>query len=249
MSYDLRNIKLTIAYDGTDFSGWQSQKNQRTVQETIETALAKLHKKPVPITGAGRTDSGVHAEGQAAHFHTDIKNMEAWRFIPALNGLMSQDVRILNAEEVDGDFHARFDAKARTYRYRLICGRRALPQELRYNLQVWRQPSIGRLNEYARFFRGEMDCTMFAAQGDPSESKHRYLFGAYFFIQGGVMIFEITANAFLWKMVRSIVGTLLHYEEKGISPEDFRHIIEGNDRLLAGPTASPVGLSLWKVSY
>ena len=245
----MRNIKLLISYDGCDFSGWQAQKDRRTVQETIEKALEKMHKKSVTLIGAGRTDSGVHALGQTAHFHTDIKNMSADRFVPALNGLLPQDIRVLHSEEADLDFHARFNAKSRTYRYQIICGRRAFPQELRYNLQLWRRPDIELLNEYARFLRGEMDCSLFAAQGDKSLSKHRYLFSAYFFIERDSLIFEITANAFLWKMVRSIVGTLLFYEEKSLLPEDFKKIIAEKDRSLAGPTAPPQGLFLWKVVY
>jgi len=245
----MRNIKLLIAYDGTDFAGWQTQKNERTVQKTIEDALEKLHKHPVNITGAGRTDSGVHATGQVANFYTDIKNISADRFVPALNSLLPQDVRILYAEDAEDNFHARFSASSRTYHYNIICARSAFPQELRYCLQIWRNPSLKLLNEYARFFRGEMDFSMFASSGDISESKNRYIFNAYFFIQNNVLIFEITANAFLWKMVRSIVGTLLFYERKKISAEDFGKIIARKDRYLAGPTVSPQGLSLWKVIY
>ena len=143
----MRNIRLLIAYDGTGFSGWQRQKRKisagdsisaggsasrggpgrRTVQGELEAALEKIHKETVHLTGSGRTDAGVHAAGQTANFYTSISGMEAGRFVPALNGILSRDIRILEAREAAPDFHARFDAKARTYRYHFICGRPAYP--------------------------------------------------------------------------------------------------------------------------
>ncbi|MDR3342910.1 MAG: tRNA pseudouridine synthase A [Treponema sp.] len=260
----LRNIRLLIAYDGTDFSGWQRQEKNsmvqdrhlthgrvenRTIQGTIESALERLHKKKIPLTGAGRTDAGVHAAGQVAHFYTDIRNMAPERFVPALNSILPQDVRVLDARETCPDFHARFDAKSRTYHYHLICGRHGLPQELRYALQLWRRPRLDRLNGYARLLQGEQDCSVFAGSRDLSISRSRYIFHAGFFVQGDTLIFEITANAFLWKMVRSLLGTLLHYEEKDLDPEDFKALIESGDRRRAGPTAPPTGLFLWRVAY
>jgi tRNA pseudouridine38-40 synthase len=245
----LRNIKLRIAYDGTDFSGWQRQDRRRTVQGTLEDALEKIHKRPAPLTGSGRTDSGVHAAGQIANFRTGIDSIPADRFVPALNSLLPQDIRVLEARAALPDFHARFDAKSRAYRYRLVCGRPALPQELRYSLQLWRRPDITLLNAYARIFRGELDCSLFARPGDPSLSRSRYFFNAAFFILEDSLIFEIRANAFLWKMVRSVVGTLLHHEEKRTPPETLRAIIASGDRSLAGPTVPPNGLTLWAVEY
>jgi tRNA pseudouridine38-40 synthase len=244
-----RNIRLLIAYDGTDFSGWQRQEGARTVQGTIEAALERLHKGPVPLTGSGRTDAGVHAAGQVANFYTPIRNMEAPRFVPALNGILPRDVRIMEAREAGGDFHARFDARSRTYRYHFICGRPAFPQELRYALRIRRRPRIDLLNDYARLFRGEMDCSVFARPRDPSKSRSRYIFHAYFFVSRDELVFEIRANAFLWKMVRSVAGTLLHYEERGVSPGEFKEILGSGNRELAGPTAPAAGLFLWKIDY
>jgi tRNA pseudouridine38-40 synthase len=252
-----RNIRLLIAYDGTGFSGWQKQQpsggdpvsGRRTVQGEIEAALGKIHGEAVHLTGSGRTDAGVHAAGQTANFYTPIAGMEAGRFVPALNGMLPRDVRILEAREAAPDFHARFDAKSRTYRYHLICGRPAYPHELRYAHQLWCRPRLDLLNGYARTLRGELDCSIFACPGDPSKSRERYVFDAGFFIQGDTLVFEIRANAFLWKMVRSVAGTLLHYEEKDYAPEDLRRIIDSGDRNLAGPTAPAAGLFLWKIDY
>ncbi|MCL2194094.1 MAG: tRNA pseudouridine(38-40) synthase TruA [Treponema sp.] len=248
----MQTVKLRLAYDGTDFCGWQRQTGAaagRSVQECIEIALARMHKHPVALTGAGRTDSGVHAAGQVAGFRTDIKNIEPCRFVPALNGLLPRDVRILEALPAIPDFHARFDASSRTYRYHFICGRQALPHENRYSLQLWRRPRIDLLNAYCRQLLGERDCSVFAAAGDSSKSRHRYISRAVFFPEGDGLVFEISANAFLWKMVRSVAGTLLHYEERGTSPEFLREAIESGDRSLAGPTLPPQGLFLWKVDY
>jgi tRNA pseudouridine38-40 synthase len=258
----LRNIRLLIAYDGTDFSGWQRQGGAgtspdvpgrggetRTVQGTIEAALAKLHKRPVSLLGSGRTDAGVHAAGQVANFYTTIRTMDAERFVPALNSLLPQDVRVLEARETLSDFHARFDARSRTYRYQCISGRAGLPYELRYALQLWRRPRLSVLNAYARQLLGERDCSLFAVPRDPSESRRRYISAAHFLIQGDHLIFEVTANAFLWKMVRSMVGTLFYYEEKDLRPDEFKTILESGQRSLAGPTAPPRGLFLWKIDY
>ncbi|MDR1239834.1 MAG: tRNA pseudouridine(38-40) synthase TruA [Treponema sp.] len=244
-----RNIRLLVAYDGTDFSGWQRQENGRTVQGEIERALEKLHKAKVNLTGSGRTDAGVHAAGQTANFYTAIKNMEAGRFVPALNGLLPRDIRILRAAETRPDFHARFDARQRIYRYHFICGRPALPHEIRYALQIWRRPRIERLNGYSRLLLGEQDCSVFASPGDSSKSRSRHIFRASFFIQGDALVFEIGANAFLWKMVRTIAGTLLRYEERDIPVEELRAAIDSGDRSLAGPALGPEGLFLWAVEY
>ncbi|MDR0784806.1 MAG: tRNA pseudouridine(38-40) synthase TruA, partial [Treponema sp.] len=244
-----RNIKLLIAYDGTDFCGWQKQDDRRTVQECIETALEKLHKHSVRLTGAGRTDAGVHSIGQVANFYTDIQTIPPGRFTPALNSILPQDVRVLSAEETADDFHARFDARSRTYQYRIITGRSALPHERRYYLCLRRRPSVLRLNALARIFRGEMDCSTFASSKNKNESRYRYIYNAGFFVQNDCLVFEITANAFLWKMVRSIVGTLLFYEEKDVLSTEFSAIVNGLDRAQAGPTAPAHGLFLQRVDY
>jgi tRNA pseudouridine38-40 synthase len=244
-----RNIKLLLAYDGTDFLGWQRQGTGRTVQGVIEGALEKLHKGPVALTGSGRTDTGVHAAGQIANFHTSIQSMEAASFVPALNSLLPRDVRILEASETRPDFHSRFDARLRTYRYYFIVCRGALPWELRYSWHIRRQPDLARLNSFARLLRGEMDCSAFAVPSDKSKSRSRYISGSSFFIEGNRLVFEISANAFLWKMVRSVAGTLIRFEEKEYGAGYLKEVIESRDRTLTGPTAPPEGLFLWKIAY
>ncbi len=253
----MRNILLTISYDGTGFSGWQRQDGQRlasgnaprTVQAELERALAIIHKADTPLAGSGRTDAGVHAAGQTATFLSPVKNMAPEKYIPALNSHLSRDIRVMKAIEVSPELHARFSATFRTYRYFIHCGGTAFAHLQRYVWSVHRYPQVAALNRMASFLRGEIDCSAFAAAGDKSGSKFRYLEKAVFYTEGSTLVFEITANAFLWKMVRSITGTLLHLEQKGCDWQYFGDILASGDRALAGPTAPPQGLFLWSVSY
>ncbi len=248
----LRNIKLKVSYDGTNFSGWQRQSGagfSRTVQNEIEKALEKIHKKTIPLIGSGRTDAGVHAVGQVANFHTDIFSMPASSFVPALNSWLPPDVRILESSEVSPDFHARFDARERTYRYFLCCSSSLPAHEYPYCWPLFRRPDIRRLNEMASVLSGEMDCSVFTAAGDKSSTRSRFFYGAHFFPEGSRIVFEISANAFLWKMVRSILGTIIDFEKRGKGREDFLSIIKSGERRMAGQTAPAKGLFLWNVRY
>jgi len=249
-----RNIVLRISYDGTGFAGWQRQNGAnagkyRTVQEEIEKALEKMHGHPVPLTGSGRTDSGVHAAGQVANFFTDIPSIPEERFVPALNSMLPHDVRIHEARIAPGEFHARFSARSRTYRYFIYCGKTALAHEMPYVWHIGRWPDLYRLSQMCSYLHGETDCTTFTATRDQSHSKSRYLYGAHFFPQGNHLVFEITANAFLWKMVRSITGTLIDLDKHGAGPEEFAEILHSRDRTRAGQTAPGHGLFLWNVRY
>jgi tRNA pseudouridine38-40 synthase len=250
----LRNVALKISYDGTKFLGWQRQSEAgeckgRTVQEEIEKALARMHGHDVPLIGSGRTDSGVHAAGQVANFYTDIARIPAERFIPALNSMLPHDVRILESREVGESFHARFDARERTYRYFLYCGTHPLAHEMPYIWHLGHWPDVARLNRMASYLSGEIDCSTFTASGDQSKSRFRYLYGAHFFPEGERLVFEISANAFLWKMVRSITGTLIYLDEKNMPPEEFSRRLTSCDRREAGPTAPGEGLFLWSIRY
>ncbi|MBN2874414.1 MAG: tRNA pseudouridine(38-40) synthase TruA [Spirochaetales bacterium] len=244
-----RVIRLVVAYDGTDFCGWQRQAGQRTVQESLETALRTMHGHPVPVVGAGRTDSGVHAVGQVAHFATDIASIPANRFEPALNRLMPPDVRVVRSADADPGFHARFDARLRRYKYYLRAGPVQLPHLDRYAWRLFRTPDARRLNRLAACLHGEIDCATFAAAGDKSVSTFRYLHHAAFYQEGDALVFEIAANAFLYRMVRSIVGTLVELDAEGAPPEAMRDVLLARDRNRAGTTAPARGLFLWNVEY
>ncbi|MBL8966717.1 MAG: tRNA pseudouridine(38-40) synthase TruA, partial [Spirochaetaceae bacterium] len=230
-----RNILLTLSYDGTDFAGWQRQKKDRSVQEELEKALGRMHGHEVPTVGAGRTDSGVHALGQVANFYTDIRSIPADRFVPALNKLLPRDLRVLDSREADHDFHSRYDARLRRYRYFTLCGGARDPFRLRYAHELRRRPDLGVLNAMAGTMLGETDFTALSSAKDASLSRHRFVHEAAFRWEGDLLVFEIAANAFLWRMVRSIVGSLLSYEAEGLGAADFRALVESRDRSLAGP--------------
>ena len=253
----MRNILLTVSYDGTDFCGWQRQdksdggKPVRTVQGEIESALAKIHKVPVALTGSGRTDSGVHAFRQAANFFSPIDSIPAEKYVPALNAFLPNDIRIVGSKEVGEDFSSRFSATSRTYRY-FIHTKNPFASEMRFVWAIHHEPNLAVLNEMASHLRGELDCATFAAAGDASLSTCRYIENAHFFRDEknpAVIVFEICANAFLWKMVRSLVGSLVFFEKSGKSPAYFKEVLDSRDRKRAGPTAPPTGLFLYSVSF
>jgi tRNA pseudouridine38-40 synthase len=249
----LRSIQLKVAYDGTDFSGWQRQKNARSVQEELEKALATMHGHPVNVTGAGRTDAGVHALGQVAGFATDIASIPAERFTLALNALLPRDLRVMDSCEASADFHARFDASMRTYRYFVTCAKTPSPMAARYSWFWPRTPHVSMLNAMASSFLGEHDFSAFASVKDKSLSSYRCVEASSFWFEGDVLVYQISANAFLWRMVRSLVGTMLRVSSEAKTDEEagqmMSAILSSRERSAAGPTAPPQGLFLWSVEY
>lgn len=267
----LRNIRLLVAYDGGSYGGWQRQKNSPSIQGELEAALAKMHARTLPLFAAGRTDAGVHARGQVANFYTDIRSIPAERFVPALNKLLPRDIRVLEAAEAGFDFHSRFDARLRRYRYYVAVGRTVDPFSLRYAHQVHRAPNLSSLNAAASLLLGENDFSALSSARDPSPSKRRNVLEAAFrwdsgpgggagpASAGAFLVFEIAANAFLLRMVRSVVGSLLHWEAESrtLSPggggayaaEMTARALATGDRELAGPTAPARGLFFWAAEY
>lgn len=251
---NINNILLTISYDGTDFSGWQKQtkageETQRTVAGEIEKVLHKIIKQKTRLYGSGRTDAGVHAIGQIANFFSNIRNMDGENYVQALNSMLPEDIRIMGAKKVPASFNARFNSKARTYRYFCNCQKFTRATLMRYAWNLRYIPNIVKLNRMANYLRGELDFTTFAASGDKSNSKNRYVENAHFFMQNEMLVFEITANAFLWRMVRSLVGTMIELEKKGVSEQEFKKILNARNRKCAGFTAPAKGLFLWNVDY
>ena len=257
----MKNILLTVSYDGTDFCGWQRQDDKdgcqanRTVQGEIETALNKLCGQKITLYGSGRTDSGVHALEQAANFYSPIDSMPGPNYVRALNSFLPQDVRITNACEVDEDFNSRKSATSRTYRYFIGLGDAVSADNARFCWHVPNYtPDLERLNAYTALLQGETDCASFAASGDESVSTNRYIDGARFFMQQDrwgkeQLVFEIEANAFLWKMVRTLTGTFITLDKNGEKPEVFKEILESRDRTKAGVTAPPTGLFLYQIKF
>ncbi|WP_319415006.1 tRNA pseudouridine(38-40) synthase TruA [Marispirochaeta aestuarii] len=241
-------IRLDLSYDGTMFCGWQLQKNDPSVQGSLESALQKLTGGELRVIGSGRTDSGVHALNQTAHFDCEA-SIPPEKYAPALNSLLPRGVRIYRSSEVPDDFHARFSARRRTYRYLIKTGQERSPFCDGRMYHIRHSPDIVRLNDLAAPFVGTHDFTTFTAAGDASESRVRKIEAASFFPRRGLIMFQISGNAFLWRMVRSIVGTILDFELKKEEQESIRDILLSRDRSLAGPTAPAPALYLYKVYY
>lgn len=248
----MTNILLTLSYDGTDFCGWQKQKDVRSVQGELEKALQKMLNSHVKVVGSGRTDSGVHAAGQAATFLSPHDSIPEENYIRALNSILPSDIRTHNARKVPLAFSARFNATSRVYRYFIQTKVAPLASENRYRLFIPRELNTSVLNEMCGCLSGERDFSAFCASGDQSLSKKRFIYGASFSRDEenpSLLVFQVEANAFLWKMVRSLVGTLIYLEGQGKGKEDFERIIANCDRGKAGPTAPAKGLFLWEIKF
>ena len=242
------NVKLTVAYDGTAYCGWQIQNQDDTVQGRMEKALEKLHGHPVKITGAGRTDAGVHAAGQCANFMTDM-TMPVEKFREALNSFLPPDIRILRSEAVSDSFHARYDATERIYKYYMLPKALSYPWTERYSLTVREQLDINRLNELAAPLVGYHSFASFASVMEDGYPMERRVDSAVFYQSRGYTVFKISADGFLRRMVRSIVGTVLDLYEKGKDQEAMNAIIGAEDRSAAGACAPAKGLFLDQVIY
>jgi tRNA pseudouridine38-40 synthase len=246
---DGRNIRLTLAYDGTDFYGWQVQQSGRTVQGVLQAALERMHGHAVRVVGAGRTDSGVHATGQVANFSSDLDSVPPGRFREAVNSFLPRDVRVLESVEADPRFHARRWARQRVYRYYICCSQVLLPHRRNYCHWMKRKPDIRVLNGMASRLVGEHDFSAFAADGDANESKVRAVAVSSFHAESDMLVYTIAANAFLWKMVRTIVGTFLELEEQGAGAAAIADVLASRDHGRAGGTAPARGLFLERVVY
>ena len=256
----MENILLKISYDGTDFCGWQRQdingkQGERTVQGEIEKVLEKLFKQKTSLYGSGRTDSGVHAFAQAANFYSPVKTMKEENYVRAINSLLPRDIRILDAKKVSEEFNSRKSATSRVYRYFISFENSPSADRNRFCWHIPRwQPNLQRLNAYCECLKGEIDCAAFAASGDKSVSTFRYIEGARFFFledmwQKKFLVFEIEANAFLWKMVRTLTGTLVNFDRQNAPEDSLKKVLDSKDRRRAGVTAPPHGLFLYQIKF
>lgn len=265
----MRNICMVIAYDGTDFHGWQRQPNAPTVQACLEEAAERLVGGPVQVWGSGRTDAGVHALSQVANFKT-ASPIPCQNLVKALNDLLPPTVRIKEAREVSEKFHARYDARAKTYRYRILQAPICSPFLWRFVCHHPYPLDRQRMAAAARLLEGEHDFTSFAGSvgegsalpptGDqraplpPSEHASSMVRTIYqsrvlWRPRTSLLIYEVRGSGFLHHMVRNIVGTLIEVGRGKLAPQDVLRILEARDRTLAGPTAPARGLCLLKVEY
>jgi tRNA pseudouridine38-40 synthase len=257
----VRNLKFTIAYDGTDFSGWQSQPNQPTIQGALTDVVEKLTQRRLMIHAAGRTDAGVHASGQVVNFKTQSP-LGAEEFQRAFNALLPPSIRVMAAEEVAPDFHARWSALAKTYRYRIFRGRVVPPVLWRYVQHDPWDLDYEAMREAALQFQGEHDFTSFAAssgseEDDRERDPHRVIYRSEWVRCPGSSpdhaseewVYVVRGKSFLRYMVRKIVGTLMDVGRGKLAPSDVLGLFEARDRSKSGPTMPPHGLCLESVEY
>lgn len=249
----MRNLKITLAYDGSDFNGWQVQPEVATVQGTLASAIGRVTGEKVLPQGSGRTDAGVHAEAQVASFPTEsvipVENL-----VVALNDILPASIRVLRVEEAAPEFHARHSAKAKTYRYRMYRGAICPPFVARY---VWHYPyplEEGAMMHAAVLVAGEHDFTSFAAV-DPEGSEReprsnvRQIFSSGFERCGEELVYTVRGNGFLHHMVRNLVGTFVLVGKGTFAVSDIGRILEARSRSAAGATAAASGLCLVGVEY
>jgi len=250
----MRNLKLVLAYDGSDFSGWQVQPDVATVQGTLASAIGRLTGEKVLPQGSGRTDAGVHALAQVATFMTESV-IPAVNLVAALNDILPAAIRVIEASEVPNEFHARKSARAKTYRYRIFRGAICSPFLARY---VWHYPfplDERAMQEAAQRILGEHDFTSFAAvdpergQENGEISNIRSVFASHWERSGEELVYRIEGNGFLHHMVRNLVGTFILAGKGTIKPDAVTDILEARSRSAAGATAPASGLYLVSVKY
>jgi tRNA pseudouridine38-40 synthase len=250
----MRNLKLILAYDGTDFSGWQVQPESSTIQGTLASAIGRITGEKVLPQGSGRTDAGVHALAQVATFATDSV-IPAANLVIALNDILPASIRVLEVTDVPSEFHARKSAHGKTYRYRMYRGTICTPFLARY---VWHYPyplDELAMSDAARLIEGEHDFTSFAA-ADPERGLEadgslniRRVFSSIWRREGDEFIYEVQGSGFLHHMVRNLIGTYLLVGKGTLKPGDMARILKTKNRSAAGATAPASGLYLVKVDY
>ncbi len=241
-------LKITLAYDGTAYRGFQLQPGEDTIQARLESALSQMAKEPIRVTAAGRTDSGVHAWAQVAHCCLP-RPIPPRGILEGLNSMLPEDIRVRFVSEAEDDFHARFDARSKTYRYYFDRSPVPSPFRARYTLHYPYGLDREALDRGASHFLGERDFAAFRASSCRARSTVRSCIRSTFLDEGGELVFEITATGFLHHMVRNLVGTLLEVGRGKREPSSLESILASRQRSEAGPTAPAKGLHLVKVTY
>ena len=245
----MRNIKLTIEYDGKEFGGWQKQPNKLNIQGTVERAIEEITGEKIELNASGRTDSGVHSLGQVANFKTN-SSIPIEKIPIAINTKLKKSIRIIKAEEVEERFHSRLSCKKKTYRYIINNNEKASAIYRNLEYHIPQKLDIEKMKQAIKYFEGEHDFKAFKASGTSSKSSVRTIFKADIYQQKDNRLWiELTGNGFLYNMVRIIVGTLVDVGLGKIKPEEIYKIISEGKRENAGKTVPPNGLYLLKVEY
>ena len=244
----MRNIKLTIEYDGKEFNGWQKQPNKLNIQGTIEQAIKCITGEDVELNASGRTDAGVHAIGQVANFKTNSQ-IPIEKFAIAINSNLKKSIIIKKAEEVDERFHSRLSCKKKTYRYIINNSEEGSAIYRNLETHIPQKLDIEKMKQGIKYFEGEHDFKAFKASGTSSKSSVRTIYEAKIYNNGEKIFIELTGNGFLYNMVRIIAGTLVEVGLGKIEPQEIENIIKSGKRENAGKTLPPNGLYLLEVSY
>lgn len=241
-------VKLILSYDGTAYCGWQIQPNGITVQQTIEEAVRKVTGEKVRVTGSGRTDSGVHALRQVAHFDTE-STVPPEKFYRALNAFLPSDVKALKSEAAPEGFNACTSAKKKTYAYNLYVSEVELPLKERFSMRLDKRPDIEKMKKAAEIFVGRHDFKCFNASGGGARNTVRTVYGIEIVERGENISVSVTGNGFLYNMVRILVGTLLSAGYGETDCERLKRMLESGERALGGKTLPAKGLCLMNVEY
>ena len=241
----MKRIKLVVAYDGTNYQGWQIQRNGETIESMLNRALQSLTGEPIRVMGASRTDSGVHALGNVAVFDTEAR-MPGDKFSYALNQRLPEDIRIQASCEVPGDFHPRYQETVKTYEYRILNREFPLPS---CRLNTYYTLDVDRMCQAAAFLTGEHDFKSFCAAGAQVKTTIRTIYDLQIRKDEDILTIRITGNGFLYNMVRIIAGTLMKVGTGEWEPEYIEEILKAKDRRKAGPTAPAKGLTLLEIRF
>lgn len=243
-----RNIRLVIEYDGTNYAGWQKQKNANTVQQVMEESLCKITRENNKVIGSSRTDTGVHAKGFSANFLTNSK-IPASKIKYAINAKLPEDIVVINSEEVPINFHSRYDAKGKRYIYTIINQEHPSAIYRNYTYHYRQKLNVNNMRLACKYFIGTNDFESFRNKGSLVISTVRTLTDLNIQTQGNLIKIVVSGNGFLYNMVRIIVGTLVDIGIGKIKPEDVEYILNAKDRTKAGKTVPARGLCLDEVFY
>jgi len=243
-----KRVRLIVAYDGTNYHGWQVQNNGITIESELNRCLSELLSEPIEVIGASRTDAGVHALGNVAVFDTNAR-MPAEKISYALNQRLPEDIRIQRSEEVPGDWHPRYCDSRKTYEYHIYRGEFALPTKRLYSLFTYHKLDVEKMQKAAEYFVGEHDFKSFCQVNAQVKSTVRTVTEVQVYEEGPEVIIRVTGNGFLYNMVRIMAGTLLEVGQGKRSPEEIPDMIAAKNREAAGPTAPAHGLMLVKYEF
>lgn len=244
----MKRVRLVVAYDGTNYHGWQIQNNGNTIEAELNQCLSELTGEQIEVIGASRTDAGVHAMGNVAVFDTNCQ-IPAEKFSYAMNRSLPEDIRIQRSEEVPAGWHPRYCESRKTYEYRINRGEFPMPVNRLYSYFTYRKLDVDRMRQASRYLVGEHDFKSFCQTGAQVSSTIRTIYSLEVIEQGNDLVIRVCGNGFLYNMVRIIAGTLMEVGEGKRTPESMKSIIEAADRTSAGPTAPACGLMLVRYEF